>query len=154
MNTVETSYLPPLIAVGDVVSYRLLEAGHRPDIALVDGRIKRSAADEGIREAVTEGSSIEVRNPPAELAAPAVRTLRRAFTVNEPTTILVDGEGDLVALPAIVAASSGESVVYGRSDEGMIHVKVTDDHRTEMRDLLERFEGNTERFWEILEGGS
>jgi hypothetical protein len=34
----------------------------------------------------------------------------------------------------------------------MVHVQVTDDHRTDMRDLLERFEGDTERFWELLEG--
>jgi hypothetical protein len=33
----------------------------------------------------------------------------------------------------------------------MVHVTVTDDLRDEMRDLLERFEGDTERFWELLE---
>ena len=141
----------PLIAVGDVVTYHFLQAGRRPDVALVDGRTKRSAVDEEIREAVTEGASIEVRNPPAELGAPVVRALRRALSTDEPTTILVDGEEDLVALPAIVAAPEGASVVYGQPDEGMVHVKVADDHRAEMRDLLERFEGDTERFWELLE---
>ena len=142
----------PLIAVGDVVTYHLLEAGHRPDVALVDGRTKRSEVDEEIREAVTEGASIEVRNPPAELSVPVVRALRRALSTDNPTTILVDGEEDLVALPAIVAAPEGASVVYGQPDEGMVHVQVTDDRRTDMRDLLERFEGDTERFWELLEG--
>ncbi|WP_226039210.1 GTP-dependent dephospho-CoA kinase family protein [Natrinema sp. DC36] len=144
----------PLIAVGDVVTYHLLQAGHRPDVALVDGRTKRSAVDEEIREAVTSGASIEVRNPPAELSAPVIRALRRALATDDPTTILVDGEEDLVALPAIVAAPEGASVVYGQPDEGMVHVKVTDDHRTEMRDLLERFEGDTERFWELLESNT
>ncbi|ELY68183.1 GTP-dependent dephospho-CoA kinase family protein [Natrinema versiforme] len=144
----------PLIAVGDVVTYHLLEAGHQPDVALVDGRTKRSAVDEEIREVVTSGASIEVRNPPAELSAPVVRALQRALAADEPTTILVDGEEDLVALPAIVAAPEGASVVYGQPDEGMVHVKVADDHRTEMRALLERFEGDTERFWELLEGSS
>ncbi|WP_226480563.1 GTP-dependent dephospho-CoA kinase family protein [Natrinema amylolyticum] len=141
----------PIIAVGDVVTYHLLQAGRRPDVALVDGRTKRSAVDEEIRDAVTSGASIEVRNPPAELSAPVVRALRRALSTDEPTTILVDGEEDLVALPAIVAAPEGASVVYGQPDEGMVHVKVTDDHRAEMRDLLERFEGDTERFWTLLE---
>jgi uncharacterized protein (UPF0218 family) len=83
---------------------------------------------------------------------PVVRALRRALSTDNPTTILVDGEEDLVALPAIVAAPEGASVVYGQPDEGMVHVQVTDDHRTDMRDLLERFEGDTERFWELLEG--
>jgi len=142
----------PLIAVGDVVTYHLLQADRRPDVALVDGRTKRSEVDEEIREAVTEGASIEVRNPPAELGVPVVRALRRALSTDDPTTILVDGEEDLVALPAIVAAPEGASVVYGQPDEGMVHVKVTDDHRAEMRELLERFDGDTERFWDLLEG--
>ncbi|PCR92347.1 GTP-dependent dephospho-CoA kinase family protein [Natrinema ejinorense] len=142
----------PLIAVGDVVTYHLLQAGRRPDVALVDGRTKRSAVDEEIREAVTSGASIEVRNPPAELSAPVVRALRRALSTAEPTTVLVDGEEDLVALPAIAAAPEGASVVYGQPDEGMVHVVVTDDDRTAMRELLERFEGDTERFWTLLDG--
>nr|WP_277410163.1 GTP-dependent dephospho-CoA kinase family protein [Natrinema longum] len=142
----------PLIAVGDIVTYHLLQAGRRPDVALVDGRTKRSAVDEEIREAVTSGASIEVRNPPAELSAPVVRALRRALSTAEPTTVLVDGEEDLVALPAIAAAPEGASVVYGQPDEGMVHVVVTDDDRTAMRELLERFEGDTDRFWALLDG--
>ncbi|RZV11461.1 hypothetical protein BDK88_0340 [Natrinema hispanicum] len=141
----------PIIAVGDVVTYHLLEAGRQPDVALVDGRTKREAVDAEIREAVTAGASLEVTNPPAELAAPVVRALRRALAADDPTTILVDGEEDLVALPAIVAAPEGASVVYGQPDEGMVHVTVTADLRDEMRDLLERFEGDTERFWALLE---
>jgi len=144
----------PLIAVGDVVTYHLLEAGRQPDVALVDGRTKREAVDAEIHEAVTAGASLEVPNPPAELAAPVVRALGRALAADESTTIVVDGEEDLVALPAIVAAPDSASVVYGQPDEGMVHVTVTDDLRDEMRDLLERFEGDTERFWRVLEDAS
>ncbi|ELY41824.1 GTP-dependent dephospho-CoA kinase family protein [Natronorubrum tibetense] len=142
----------PLIAVGDVVTYHFLQAGRAPDVAVVDERTKRSAVDEEIRETVTESTSLEAVNPPAELSAEMIEALREAMTSDEPTTILVDGEEDLVALPAIVAAPEGASVVYGQPDEGMVHVKVSDEHRTEMRALLERFEGDTERFWTLLEG--
>ncbi len=141
----------PLIAVGDVVTYHFLQAGRAPDVAVVDERTKRSAVDEEIRETVTESTNLEAVNPPAELSAEMIETLREAMTSDEPTTILVDGEEDLVALPAIVAAPEGASVVYGQPDEGMVHVKVSDEHRTEMRALLERFEGDTERFWTLLE---
>ena len=141
----------PLIAVGDVVTYHFLQAGRAPDVAVVDERTKRSAVDEEIRETVTESTSLEAVNPPAELSAEMIEALREAMTSDEPTTILVDGEEDLVALPAIVAAPEGASVVYGQPDEGMVHVKVSDEHRTEMRALLERFEGDTERFWALLE---
>lgn len=80
-----------------------------------------------------------------------IRALREGLAREEPTTILVEGEEDLVALPAIAVAPEGAHVVYGQPGEGMVHVDVTDDHRREMRDLLERFEGDTERLWTLLE---
>ncbi|WP_436345965.1 GTP-dependent dephospho-CoA kinase family protein [Natronorubrum sp. FCH18a] len=141
----------PLIAVGDVVTYHFLQAGRAPDVALVDERTKRSAVDEEIRKTVTESTHLEAVNPPAEISAEVIEALLEGLASDEPTTILVEGEEDLVALPAIVAAPEGASVVYGQPDEGMVHVKVSDDHRTEMRALLERFEGDTERFWDLLE---
>ncbi|SIR64447.1 GTP-dependent dephospho-CoA kinase family protein [Natronorubrum thiooxidans] len=141
----------PLIAVGDVVTYHFLQAGRAPDVAVVDERTKRETVDEEIRETVTESTPLEATNPPAALSAEMVETLREALDREEPTTILVDGEEDLVALPAIAAAPEGASVVYGQPDEGMVHVTVTDEHRAEMRALLERFEGDTERFWDLLE---
>lgn len=144
----------PLIAVGDVVTYHFLEAGRAPDVAVVDERTKRSAVDEEIRETVTDATHLEATNPPAELSGEMIEALLEALGREEPTTILVEGEEDLVALPAIVAAPEGASVVYGQPDEGMVHVKVGDDHREDVRELLERFEGDTERFWELLEDSS
>nr|WP_241175361.1 GTP-dependent dephospho-CoA kinase family protein [Natronolimnobius sp. AArcel1] len=141
----------PLIAVGDVVTYHLLEAGRTPDVALVDERTEREAVDDEIQAAVTDEIHLEAVNPPAEISADVIRALREGLDREEPTTILVDGEEDLVALPAIVAAPEGASVVYGQPGEGMVHVTVTDDHRREMRALLERFDGDTERLWTLLE---
>lgn len=141
----------PLVAVGDVVTYHLVRAGREPDVALVDERTKRELVEAEIRETVTERVSVEARNPPAELTADVVETLRESLEREEPTTVLVDGEEDLVVLPAIVVAPDGASVVYGQPDEGMVHVVVDDELRAEARALLERFEGDQERFWELLE---
>ncbi|WP_306054008.1 GTP-dependent dephospho-CoA kinase family protein [Natronococcus wangiae] len=144
----------PLIAVGDVVTYHFLQAGRLPDVALVDERTERQTVDEEIRETVAKRVNVEATNPPAELTADVVRTLRDALERDEPTTILVDGEEDLVALPAIVVAPDGASVVYGQPGEGMVHVVVGDEVRAEVRALLERFEGDQERFWTLLEGAN
>ncbi|WP_049895474.1 GTP-dependent dephospho-CoA kinase family protein [Halopiger xanaduensis] len=140
-----------LIAVGDVVTYHLLEAGRAPDVALVDERTEREAVNEDVRETITAETHLEAVNPPAEISADVIEALLEALSRDEPTTILVAGEEDLVALPAIVAAPEGASVVYGQPGEGMVHVRVTDDHRERMRALLERFEGDTERLWSLLE---
>ncbi|WP_247002843.1 GTP-dependent dephospho-CoA kinase family protein [Halosolutus gelatinilyticus] len=141
----------PLITVGDVVTYHFLRAGRKPDVAFVDERTKRSAVDDEIRRTVTEETTVETVNPPAEISADVIRALRDALERDEPTTVLVEGEEDLVALPAIAAAPEGASVVYGQPNEGMVHVRVTDDHRAEMRALLDRFEGNADRLWELLD---
>ena len=140
----------PLIAVGDVVTYHFLEASHEPDVAVVDGRTKREAVDEEIHDAVTTGAGLEVENPPATITESALEALLDALEADEPTTILVDGEEDLLALPAIVAAPDGASVVYGQPDEGMVCVGVDEEIREEIRALLEDFEGDTGRLWEIL----
>ncbi|WP_207591404.1 DUF359 domain-containing protein [Halomontanus rarus] len=142
----------PLIAVGDMVTYHLRAAGTAPDVSVVDGRTERQAVDAEIREAVTTETalSVEVTNPPAVLTEALVLALVDALERPEPTTIVVDGEEDLAALPAIVAAPDGASVVYGQPGEGMVHVEVTEDVREEVRALLERFEGDGERLWELL----
>jgi len=40
----------PLVTVGDVVSYHVVEAGETPDIALLDDHTERTAVDETIAE--------------------------------------------------------------------------------------------------------
>lgn len=140
----------PLIAIGDVVTYHLLQAGCEPDVSLVDGRTKRSAVDEEIERAVTEGISLEVENPPGTITEGLVDALVTGLAADEPTAILVDGEEDLAALPAIVAAPEGASIVYGQPDEGMVHVRVDDEIRSRVRTLLERFEGEGDAIWKLL----
>lgn len=140
----------PLIAVGDVVTYHFLEADRQPDVAVVDGRTKRREVDEEIRETVTSGASLEVTNPPADVTAALVRALLDALAAEKPTTILVEGEEDLAVLPAIVAAPDGATVVYGQPDEGMVRVRVTEEIRAEIRSLLEEFDGDYDRFRQLL----
>ena len=141
----------PVITVGDVVTYHFLEADCAPDVALVDERTKRQQVDDEIRETVAAETNLEAVNPPAEISEDVVCALLEGLAAEGSTTILVDGEEDLVALPAIAAAPEGSSVVYGQPDEGMVHVVVTDDARAEVRDLLERFDGDVERLWELLD---
>lgn len=141
----------PLITVGDVVTYHVLEAGHTPDVALVDGITKREAVDETIRETVTRGETREVANPQGTITAALARELVAAIADPDPVTLLVDGEEDLATLPAIVAAPDGTSVVYGQPEEGMVHVVVDESVREEVHSLLSRFDGDVEELLEIID---
>ncbi|GAB3022986.1 GTP-dependent dephospho-CoA kinase family protein [Natronobiforma cellulositropha] len=141
----------PIVAVGDVVTYHLLEAGCVPAVAVVDGYTERERVDDVVYERVTDGErTLEATNPPAGLSASLLEALAEALAEAEPTTVLVDGEEDLAALPAILAAPAGASVVYGQPGEGMVYVAVTDESRAAVRDLLERFEGDHERAFALL----
>lgn len=144
----------PLIAVGDVVTYHFERIGHVPDVAVVDGLTERDAVDPEIAEVLEASGAtrLQATNPAATLSASMLRALRKASESEEPVAIDVDGEEDLVTVPAIVLAKEGASVVYGQPGEGMVHVRVDEETRERARGLLERMDGDYERLWELLCG--
>ena len=143
-----------LLTIGDVVTATLTDAGRQPDVAVIDGRTEREPVDPAIEATLADlaGRRLSVENPPATLSEPLLTTLCEAATTTErPVTISVDGEEDLAALPAIIAAPDGASVLYGQPGEGMVHVPVTPAVRTTARELLADFEGDTEAATSLLE---
>lgn len=142
----------PLVTVGDIVTYHFEKIDRQPDVALVDGRTKRRAVDDEVREAVeSRPNRIAVENPPATLTAGLLDALAGALDENGKTTVVVDGEEDLAALPAVLAAPDGATVVYGQPDQGMVAVDADEETKAEFRDLLERMDGDHERLWELLD---
>jgi len=141
----------PLLAVGDVVTYHLLEAGHRPAVAVVDERTEREAVDEAVRETVVAADAVRVDNPAGTLTADLLEALRAAVAAGDGRTLHVDGEEDLATLPAVVLADDDATVVYGQPGEGMVAVTVDGETRAKVRDLLSRMDGDHGRLWELLD---
>jgi len=150
----------PLIAVGDVVTAHLLEAGHTPAVALVDERTERTAVDDWVAEAIAGADGFDheltVANPAATLSAPLLLALRAVIESagadgdGERTLLTVEGEEDLATLPVILAAPTGTTVVYGQPGEGMVRVAVDGDAKAEVADLLARMEGDTDHLRWLL----
>jgi hypothetical protein len=140
----------PLVAVGDVVTYHLLEAGRPPDVAVVDGRTERERVDERI-EAALPDPDCSVSNPPATLSRELLETLVSVLDRGEPTVVGVDGEEDLATLPALLATPIGGSVVYGQPGEGMVLVPVTEASRERARTLLGRMCGDADAALSLLD---
>jgi uncharacterized protein (UPF0218 family) len=143
----------PLVTVGDIVTFHVLDAGTTPDVALVDERTQRAAVDDHVREAIDASRfdrELSVENPPATLTTDLLETLRTALDDGESTLVRVDGEEDLAALPAIAAVPDGASVLYGQPDEGIVHVRVDAPVRERVRDLLARMDGDTDRAFAAL----
>ena len=140
-----------VLTVGDIVTYHVEEAGRPPDVALFDTRTKREPVDDAVGAALGE-ADVRVENPAGTLTEDLLTALRTAVDAADPVRVRVDGEEDLAALPAILAAPEGTSVVYGQPGEGMVHVRVTADARERSRDILARMDGDTERALAILTG--
>ncbi|KSW11327.1 hypothetical protein CF15_00180 [Pyrodictium occultum] len=110
-----------LVTVGDMVSRTAFRLGLRPFVAVYDCREMRSSV--GCPEPPPGYVRIRARNPRSTIqpeAAGAVReALRRGNAVVE-----VDGEEDLLALPAILYSDVGVVVAYGQPGEGVVLVQV------------------------------
>jgi len=148
---------PPVVVVGDMVTYHLVRTGHVPDVALIDGRTERTAVDEEVGRRIDRSRfdrEVTVANPAATLTAELLEALADALARaagGTSTRISVDGEEDLATLPAVAAAPTGASVVYGQPGEGMVLVTVDRTSRGTVRDLLARMEGELDRLWSLID---
>jgi len=144
----------PVIAVGDIVTYHLLEAGHTPDVALVDERTEREVVGQRVQKVLddaTFGAKTRVENPAATVSAGLLEALADAIERDETTLLDVDGEEDLAALPAILAAPDRASVVYGQPGEGMVLVTVDSEAREGARAIVAEMDGDPDRLFAILD---
>jgi len=133
-----------LIAVGDVVCTSLIQAGVTPDACIIDGATlrKRSVGGARMLECVFD-RVLRVRNPRSmitvesmECVSECVRSARRGIRC----LVLVEGEEDLLALPAVLECRVGECVAYGLPGRG-VGVMVVDNGLKELvRETLDEFE--------------
>ncbi|PSP15493.1 DUF359 domain-containing protein [Halobacteriales archaeon QH_10_67_13] len=133
-----------VVAVGDVVTSDLLAAGHTPAVAVVDGRTERAAVSNRVADRLAAGdfsTELTAANPPGTITAELAAAIRTAL-VDEPALIRVDGEEDLAALPAILAAPAAAVVLYGQPGEGVVAVAVDEGTRDRVRGLLSRMDGD------------
>ena len=143
----------PIVAVGDIVTHHLLEAGARPAVALVDGKTERERVEREIRESIDGfDHRVAVENPAATLTDELLAALVDAVDRPGSVVITVTGEEDLAALPAVVVAPDGAAVVYGQPGEGMVLGTVDGALRTHCRELLAAMDGDPDRLASILDG--
>ncbi|MBW6518559.1 MAG: DUF359 domain-containing protein [ANME-2 cluster archaeon] len=129
-----------LIVVGDISTFNMLLCDIVPDISFVDEKTHRVPAENKIIKGIRHPDfrEVHVKNPAGCVTHELVSALTRALDADEPVQIMVEGEEDLAALPAIVLAPPSSVVIYGLPDEGAIMVKVTSDIKTQIYSMLER----------------
>jgi hypothetical protein len=128
-----------LITVGDHVTADFLEAGIKPDVAIIDFLIMRFPADKKIKKMIDsyQVPTQHVKNPPSKITKELQDTVKNAVS---PLKIVVEGEEDLATLPAILMAPIGSVVAYGQPNEGVVLVEVTKEKKSEISGILALFE--------------
>lgn len=125
-----------LITVGDATTEKMLNFGIIPSLQIVDGLEKRS------KRRVPEGGAkrMHCENPPAHITQKSVDTIKEAFLSEMPVQILVNGEEDLLVIPACIHAPENSVVLYGQPDEGLVVVRVTREIRNKAKSILSEME--------------
>jgi hypothetical protein len=127
-----------VVSVGDIVSLALHRAGRPASISIIDYRTERRDLDKKDIEKVFPSVDQKLANPAGSIN-PEFAPLFIWALGNLPQTIVVEGEEDLLALPAIFLAPLNTFVIYGQSGLGMVLVKVTEELKSTVQGYLKEF---------------
>src|SRR5947199_7555867 len=125
---------PKVTTVGDVVSRETLATGLQVNQKIIDKMTLRKR----IRPIEIKAKrTYKVRNPPGVITKEAWDTIKKALQDRE-AVIFVEGEEDLLAIPAILESPDNAIVVYGQPSEGLVVVTASPDIKREVREMMNR----------------
>ncbi|TRO50492.1 DUF359 domain-containing protein [Candidatus Bathyarchaeota archaeon] len=128
--------LAPVIAVGDLVSINLAKVNCQATLSILDGRTKRNDA---VEFSLTTDVTFTATNAAAEIRPEVWIAIELALTAGKSgktAKLLIEGEEDLTALPAVALAPSGSAVVYGLPNQGIVVIKVAAEHKQAVNAIL------------------
>ncbi len=131
---VQRSKPSKLTTVGDVVSRETLAAGIQVSLRIVDQMTLRKRISP---VEIKVERTYKVRNPAGVVTKEAWDAIREALKDRE-ALILVDGEEDLLAIPAVLESPDNALVVYGQPSEGLVVVTASAEKKTEVRKIVNR----------------
>jgi len=127
----ENSYI---ITVGDRTTEKMIDFGLIPSLQIIDGVEKREKRDPPKLEGSIE---LNVDNPAAQITPQSIDVIKQAFTLQPPVRLMINGEEDLLVIPACIFAPENSIVLYGQPNQGLVIVKITPDIRNKTQKLLD-----------------
>ncbi len=128
----ENSYI---ISVGDRTTEKMIGFDLIPSLQIIDGKEKRKKRD--LTPKLQNATLLTVDNPAAEITTQSIAIIKKAFTLQTPVRIFVNGEEDLLVLPVCVYAPVNSVVLYGQPNKGLVIVKITPEIRNKVQTLLD-----------------
>lgn len=127
-----------VISVGDEVSENLLKRNFAPKLCIYDKKNKRNPFDPENTEKF-KAVQFKAENPQGTITGKSVEIIKEALK-SDHAKIFVEGEEDLLVIPAINLAPIGSVVIYGQPNEGVVYVEVDELIKERMKNLIEKFE--------------
>ena len=125
-----------VVSVGDRTTKNMTSFGMTPSLQIIDNQERRKEMAEPNTDPVS--SELYCTNPPAEINPQSITVIREALSLRPPARIIVDGEEDLLVIPACIYAPDGSTVLYGQPGQGLVVVPVTAEIRNKTRNILDR----------------
>lgn len=127
-----------VISVGDIVTQSLIDSKAFPAIGIIDFKTRRQELP-----IMEPKGSLKTTNQQGTINTEAVNTYQTALNkyleTTQPQSLIVDGEEDLLALPAILLAPLDSVVLYGQFDQGVVVNKVTEEKKKAIKDIIYMF---------------
>lgn len=134
---------PLTISVGDVITGELQKKGKMPSISVIDGKTQRKALNKVFLKEIIKLDCQHAINEKGTIQKDALVKLYSLISSGHSKAtkqLFVEGEEDLLTLPAILLAPLGSSVWYGQQAVGAVQVVVTEKKKEKVYNLLKRFE--------------
>lgn len=131
----EKSYI---ITVGDRTTEKMIDFGLTPSLQIIDGHEKREKREPLSK--LTHTTELTTNNPAAEITQKSIDMIKQAFAMQPPIRLIVDGEEDLLILPACIYAPENAVALYGQPNEGLVVVKITPEIRNKAQRLVDLME--------------
>ncbi|MBT3686204.1 MAG: GTP-dependent dephospho-CoA kinase family protein [Nitrosopumilus sp.] len=123
-----------IITVGDRTTEKMIDFDLTPSLQIIDGfekRIKRDIVKLG------DAFELQIDNPAAEITLQSIEIIKKAFTMNPPIRLTVNGEEDLLVLPVCIHAPENSVILYGQPNKGLVLVQITAEIRNKAQALLD-----------------
>ena len=131
---VQQSKPSKVTTVGDVVSRETLAAGIQVGLRIVDQMTLRKRISP---VEIKAERTYRVKNPAGVITSEAWDTIREALKDRE-AVIFVDGEEDLLAIPAVLESPDNALVIYGQPSEGLVVVTASPQKKSDVRKIMNR----------------
>ena len=126
-----------IISVGDIVSLHMIQHGIALNVIIVDNKTMRKPIQP---ITVDADQTLYAKNPPGAITDEAWAAIKSAIAQKGRTTVIVDGEEDLLTVVTVLSAPDDALVVYGQPHKGIVVVKVTKETREKMHRIVDAME--------------